>query len=69
MKNPFLSFWLSGANAAASASRGFWAAEMQRQQTAMMNEMMKQTMRFWTGAWMLPGQPSGNRSRSSSKHG
>ena len=67
MKNPFLSFWLSGANAAASAGRGFWAAEMQRQQTAMMNEMMKQTMRFWSGAWMVPGMQSRTVSPRSSK--
>ncbi len=55
MKNPFLSAWLSGANKAAGAGRSFWAAEMQRQQTAMLNEMMKQTMRFWSGFWMVPG--------------
>jgi hypothetical protein len=31
------------------------AAEMRRQQTAMLNEMSRQMVRFWTGAW---GQPS-----------
>jgi hypothetical protein len=46
--------WLSGANAWAGAARGLWAGEMQRQQTAFMNEMMKQSVRFWSGAWMLP---------------
>ena len=38
MKNPFLSMWLSGANSAAGAARGFWTAEMRRQQKAMMKE-------------------------------
>lgn len=38
MKNPFLSMWLSGANSAAGAARGFWTAQMRRQQKAMMNE-------------------------------
>lgn len=46
-----LSLWLSGANAWAGAARGFWTAEMRRQQTAMVNEMTKQAFRFWTGAW------------------
>jgi len=38
MKNPWLSMWLSGANSAAGAARGFWTAEMRRQQKAMMKE-------------------------------
>ena len=51
MKNPWMSLWLSAANTWTSAARGFWAGEMQRQQTAMMNEMT----RFWTGnARMVP---------------
>ncbi len=32
MKNPFLSMWLSAANTAAGSARGFWTAELQRQQ-------------------------------------
>jgi len=64
MKNPFLSMWLSGANAWAGAARGFWAAEFQRQQTAMLNEMTKQMVRFWTGAWALPPSPRSDRRRS-----
>ena len=59
MTNPFLSMWLSQANAWAGAMRGFWTAEMQRRQTHMMNEMTKQVMRFWAGGWMLPtGTPA-----------
>ena len=38
MKNPWLSMWLSAANSAAGAARGFWTAEMRRQQKAMVNE-------------------------------
>jgi hypothetical protein len=60
MTNPFLSLWLSQANAWAGAMRGFWTAELQRQQTQMMNEAAKQAMRFWSGGWMLPtGTPAG----------
>ena len=41
MKNPLLSMWLSSANSAAGAARGFWAAEMRRQQKAVMNEAVR----------------------------
>jgi hypothetical protein len=49
--NPFLSQWLSAANSAAGGLRGFWSAEMARQQTAMITEFQRQAMQFWTGAW------------------
>jgi hypothetical protein len=65
MKNPWMSLWLSGANSWAGAARGMWTAELHRQQTAMLNEMTKQMVRFWTGGWMLPGgqgKTSGQRS-------
>ena len=51
MANPWLSLWLSAANSWAGAARGFWTAELHRQQTAMINEAIRQTVRFWTGAW------------------
>ena len=35
MKNPFLSMWLSAANTAAGTARGFWTAELQRQQKGL----------------------------------
>ena len=38
MKNPWLSLWLSAANSAAGAARGFWTAEMRRQHKTMVNE-------------------------------
>ncbi|MEK0082522.1 hypothetical protein [Benzoatithermus flavus] len=54
MKNPFLSLWLSQANAWAGAMHGLWAAELQRQQTRMLHEMTRQMLHFWSGAWMIP---------------
>jgi hypothetical protein len=51
MKNPWMSLWLSGANAWMGAMRGFWTAEMHRQQTAMMNEAAKRMARMMTGPW------------------
>jgi hypothetical protein len=38
-KNPWLSLWLSAANTWAGAARGFWTAEMHRQQKALLKEM------------------------------
>jgi hypothetical protein len=54
MPNPWLSLWLSAANSWAGAARGFWTAELRRQQQAMVNEMIHQTLRFWTQALGLP---------------
>ena len=51
MSNPWLSLWLSAANSWAGPVRGFWAAELQRQQTAMINEMTRQMVQFWTASW------------------
>jgi hypothetical protein len=53
MRNPWLSLWLSAANSWASGVRGFWTAELHRQQAAMANEMVRQTMNFWTRTWMM----------------
>jgi len=63
MPNPWMSLWLSAANAWAGAARSFWTAEMRRQQTAMINEMTRQTVRFWTGAWAQPSSTARNRTR------
>ena len=61
MKNPFLSMWLSGANTATNAwlgtVRGYWTAEQQRQQAAMINAMTKETVKFWAGFWGLMPPP------------
>jgi hypothetical protein len=51
MPNPWMSFWLSAANSWAGATRGFWTAEMHRQQVAVANEMVRQTVSFWTRTW------------------
>ncbi|WP_114947493.1 hypothetical protein [Microvirga calopogonii] len=41
MKNPWMSLWLSAANTWAGAARGFWTAEMHRQQKVILNDMTK----------------------------
>ncbi len=45
MKNPWMSMWLSAANASAGAARGFWTAQARRQQNAMLKEFTGQTTR------------------------
>ncbi len=54
MKNPFLSLWLSQANAWSGAMRGMWAGELRKQQAQMTNQIIEQSVRFWSGAWMMP---------------
>jgi hypothetical protein len=63
MSNPWMSFWLSAANAWAGAARGFWTAEMRRQQTAVLNEMTRQMVRFWTGTWAQSSVSDSKRRR------
>jgi hypothetical protein len=52
-KNPLMSLWMSAANSAAGHARGLWMTEMQRQQSAMMQEFTKQMIGFWSGAWFV----------------
>jgi hypothetical protein len=63
MPNPWMSLWLSAANAWAGAARSFWTAEMRRQQTAMINEMTRQMVRFWAAALVQPPSHGRNRRR------
>lgn len=64
-KNPVMSMWMSAANSASNSARGLWMAEMHRQQIAMMDEMTKQMIRFWTGAWMpAPARANGQKLKS-----
>jgi hypothetical protein len=64
MTNPWLSLWLSAANSWAGAARGFWMAEMQRQQAEMMNQMIEQATRFWTQGWLpAPSKKHGDSPR------
>ena len=54
MRNPWMSLWLSAANSCAGAARSFWIAELHRQQASMANEMIRQTIDFWTRTGMTP---------------
>jgi hypothetical protein len=63
LPNPWMSAWLSAANAWVGAARGFWTADMHRQQTSMMNEMARQVVRFWQGSSMVPPAEKRKRGR------
>ena len=63
-KNPWMSLWLSAANAWSGAARGFWTAEMHRQQVAMGSEIARQMVRIWAATWIAPpSRDKGGRSR------
>ena len=52
-KNPFMSMWLSGANAIADKARSAGAAEIGRERASA----TKQATRFWTDAWLAALKP------------
>jgi hypothetical protein len=59
-KNPFMSLWLSGANAVAGKARVRTTAAAKRTQTAL----TKKAVGMWTDAWFAPLKP---RRRKKSK--
>jgi len=60
-KNPFLSMWLSGANAIAGAARGRATAEAKRQASAAVTRGAKEATRQMTDA--LTGKPPAKKRR------
>lgn len=65
-KNPFLSMWLSGANAVAGrtagSARGRAIAEGRRQATIVAKKSVKQITDFWTGG-LAPPAPKKRKKR------
>jgi hypothetical protein len=59
-KNPFMSMWLSGANAMLGAARVRATAEGRRQATNTMNRTAKQMAEMWT-APLAPRKKSGKK--------
>jgi len=60
-KNPFLSMWLSGANAIAGAARSRVTAEAKRQTSAAITRGTKQATKEMSAA--LAGKPAPKKSR------
>lgn len=56
-KNPFMSMWLSGANALAGKARSAGAAQAGRQKA----NLSKQAVRFWSDAWLAAIKPRRRR--------
>ena len=62
-KNPFMSMWLSGANAVIGSARGRATAESKRQANALMAQGTKQMIDLWTSAMTVPAKPKRKRTR------
>ena len=62
-KNPFMSMWLSGANAVLGSARVRATAEGKRQAASMMSNGAKQMTRFWRGALLAPHPGKKKKSR------
>jgi hypothetical protein len=62
-KNPYMSMWLSGANAVAGAARSLATAEANRQISAMVATGTRQMFDFWGVAWS--GSPPRKRRKRS----
>jgi len=64
-KNPFLSMWLSGANAVLGSTRARATAEARRQASMAAAEGFRQMMHLWTG--MAPPAPKRRRRRTNAR--
>jgi hypothetical protein len=53
-KNPLLSMWMSGANAAMGHARGRAIAEGRRQAALAVADGSRKVIEFWTGGTMAP---------------
>lgn len=62
-KNPFLSMWLSGANAVLGLSRGQMAAATRRQANAAITEGSRQVLAFWGLTGPVKNRPAKRRRR------
>jgi hypothetical protein len=62
-KNPYMSLWLSGANAVAGAARGHATKEAHRQAAAATRQMTAAVFEAWLGAFAAPTARPGRRKR------
>jgi len=62
-KSPFLSMWLSGANAIAGSARGRVTGEASRQAATMMTSAANQVASFWGGALTAAARQKRKRRR------
>ncbi|HXD07175.1 MAG TPA: hypothetical protein VN680_14055 [Burkholderiaceae bacterium] len=62
-KNPFMSVWLTGANAAAGSLRGHATAAAKRQATSAMTQATKTFVEAWSFGLAPPVKPRKRRRR------
>lgn len=62
-KNPFLSMWLSGANAIVGSVRGHATAYAKRKMAAAVTQNARQVTDFWTNALAASTKLSRRRKR------
>ena len=62
-KNPFMSMWLSGANAAAGSLRGHAMSQAKRQSASMMAKAGKDILDAWTAGLTASTAPPRKRKR------
>ncbi|MEC4717949.1 hypothetical protein RY831_02190 [Noviherbaspirillum sp. CPCC 100848] len=56
-KNPFLSMWLSGANAVLGSARGRASAQAKRQASTAITKASKQMGELWLASMTPPSAP------------
>jgi len=62
-KNPYMSMWLSGANAVAGSMRGQAAAQAKRQTSAAITDATRTIFNMWAGALLAPAAMKRSRKR------
>jgi hypothetical protein len=62
-KNPYMSMWLSGANAVAGSMRGHAAAQVKRHTATTVNAATQEIFKAWSGALLM--QPPAVKRRKS----
>ena len=62
-KNPFMSMWLSGANAAAGSLRGHAVGQAKRQAATVMSKATKDVLDAWTAGFVTPPPKTRTRKR------
>jgi hypothetical protein len=62
-KNPFMSMWLSGANALMGSARSRTVAEAKRQTSTFAAEGTRQMIKFWTGGMIATPKRKRRKSR------
>ena len=62
-KNPFLSLWLSGANAVAGSLRSHATAQARRAAATATTQAAKDMLDVWTGGLMAPPPKKRRRKR------